>query len=85
MVRAVLIILAISLGIIAVVLNNESGQIFLLDRGVKLAMAQDYEHGDDSLRVLVCGSSSPLPAAGRAQARRRAGDALSFRPYCRII
>lgn len=67
MVRAVLIILAIGLSIIAVVLNNESGQIFLLDRGVKLAMAQDYEHGDDSLRVLVCGSSSPLPAAGRAQ------------------
>ncbi|MFT7685270.1 MAG: ribonuclease Z [Candidatus Azotimanducaceae bacterium] len=67
MIRIILIILAIVLGIIAIVLNNESGQLFLLDRGVKLAMAQEYEHGDDSLRVLVCGSSSPLPAVGRAQ------------------
>ncbi|MDG1205625.1 MAG: MBL fold metallo-hydrolase [Pseudomonadales bacterium] len=67
MVRAVLIILAIVLGIIAFALNNKSGQLFLLDTGIKQVLAQDYQHGDDSLRVLVCGSSSPLPAAGRAQ------------------
>jgi ribonuclease Z len=66
-VRAVLIILAIVLGIIAFALNNKSGQLFLLDTGIKQVLAQDYQHGDDSLRIIVCGSSSPLPAAGRAQ------------------
>jgi ribonuclease Z len=67
-IRKVLIVAAIVLSLIAIVINTTSGQLFLFDRAAKLVMAQSYEHGEDSLRVMVCGSSSPLPAEGRAQA-----------------
>ena len=61
--------LALSLAIIAAIaLNTPSVQDALLARGLSAVMSASSEQESDALRVLVCGSSSPLPAPGRAQA-----------------
>lgn len=58
----VLLILALGL------LNVPSVQDALLARGAESLMTQAPPDSRDILRVFVCGSSSPLPAPGRAQA-----------------
>ncbi len=51
------------------VINNPSGQEFLLKRFATIAMEKSAPPiGDNELRVFVCGSSSPLPDPERAQA-----------------
>jgi ribonuclease Z len=45
-------------------------EMFLFERGAAAVNARDNSFllGDDALRVAVCGSSAPLPSAGRAKA-----------------
>ena len=63
------VIVAVSLTIIAAIaLNIPSVQDTLLARGLSVAMSAPQKEEGDALQVLVCGSSSPLPAPGRAQA-----------------
>lgn len=50
-----------------VLINTTVGQDFLLARAAKRLAAPSAEP-EDGLRVFVCGSASPLPAPGRAQA-----------------
>jgi ribonuclease Z len=48
--------------------GTRAGQDFLLKRLVQTAMAAPDPEPFDGLRVFMCGTSSPLPAPGRAQA-----------------
>ena len=49
--------------------NSRAGQDWLLERAVTAAWQRPAPMGQyDGLQVFVCGSSSPLPAPGRAQA-----------------
>jgi ribonuclease Z len=58
----VIVVLSI-LGLI----STTTGQDFLLARGAQ-AIAATSGEGKDGLQVFVCGSASPIPAPGRAQA-----------------
>lgn len=48
--------------------GTRGGQDFLLERLVRRGFSAAGEEPVDGLRVFMCGTSSPLPAAGRAQA-----------------
>lgn len=61
------IVLALAAAYFAVT-GTTAGQDFLLRRMVQAAMSTAPVTAYDGLRVFMCGSSSPLPAAGRAQA-----------------
>ncbi len=52
----------------ASIVNSEKGQDFLFQRLVKVVMTPPADIDDDSLRIFVCGSSSPLLDLNRAQA-----------------
>ena len=53
----------------AAIWNTRAGQDWLLDRAVAVAMQRQSPMGAyDGLKVILCGTSSPLPAPGRAQA-----------------
>ena len=52
----------------AVLTSTRAGQDFLLERLISTALAPAPADAFDGLRVFICGSSSPLPAANRAQA-----------------
>lgn len=47
---------------------SERGQDILLERGAGAGVGAPPLEGIDGLRVFMCGTSSPLPAPGRAQA-----------------
>jgi len=60
-------ILAITIGI--GVWNSRAGQDWLLEHAVAAAMKRPAGLGEpEGLKVFLCGTSSPLPAPGRAQA-----------------
>ena len=50
--------------------NSHSVQDRILNIGIKniLSNAEPFLDKDDSLKVIVCGSRSPLPSPGRAEA-----------------
>lgn len=49
--------------------NSNTGQDWLLERAVTIGMKRPATlHNYDGLTVFLCGTSSPLPAPGRAQA-----------------
>ena len=50
-------------------LNNHSVQDRILNVGLKniLSNAEPFLDEEDSLKVVICGSRSPLPAPGRAE------------------
>ncbi|MEM1401855.1 MAG: MBL fold metallo-hydrolase [Pseudomonadota bacterium] len=52
---------------VVVLINTTAGQNLLLERGISAVVGQAAP-SYDGLNVFVCGSSSPLPAPGRAQA-----------------
>ena len=61
----------ISIFVIGLVsLNSHSVQDRILDIGLKniLSSAEPFLDNEDSLKVVVCGSRSPLPSPGRAEA-----------------
>jgi ribonuclease Z len=59
-----IVLLLLALGL----LNVSGVQDALLAQGAKAQMSQTPRDSRDILRVFVCGSSSPIPAPGRAQA-----------------
>ena len=65
-----LILLIIVLALMMVVLSIAAVQDLLMGYMLKVAMSQDTErvYEERTLKVFVCGTSSPLPAPGRAQA-----------------
>jgi ribonuclease Z len=64
---AALLVLATAAGIWA--WNSSAGQDWLLKQAAKAAMQRPSPFGDyDGLQVFLCGTSSPIPEAGRAQA-----------------
>jgi ribonuclease Z len=68
--RFVLALVAIALLLVLglqVLINTTDGQDFILAQAAK-TIATPSEEPEDGLRVFVCGSASPLPAPGRAQA-----------------
>lgn len=70
-------VLAIAIGLWA--WNSRAGQDWLLEKAATAAMQRPPPFGQyDGLRVFLCGTSSPMPAAGRAQAcvAVLAGDSL---------
>ena len=48
--------------------GTRAGQDLLLERMLAAVLAETVPSSPDSLHVFVCGSASPLPAPGRAQA-----------------
>ena len=61
----------ISIFVIGLVsLNSHSVQDKILDIGLKniLSSAEPFLDNEDTLKVVVCGSRSPLPSPGRAEA-----------------
>jgi len=67
----ILISFVLSIFIIGLVsLNSHSVQDRILDIGIKniLSSAEPFLDKEDSLKVVVCGSRSPLPSPGRAEA-----------------
>ncbi len=61
------IVVAIAIGV--VIWNSRAGQDWLLEHAVAAAMKRPAELSQyDGLKVFLCGTSSPLPAPGRAQA-----------------
>ncbi len=70
---------ALAILAVIVVWNTRAGQDWLLDRVMQLAMRQPPAISTfDGMQVFLCGTSSPLPVPGRAQAcvAVLAGDAL---------
>ncbi|MDH3644501.1 MAG: MBL fold metallo-hydrolase [Gammaproteobacteria bacterium] len=64
-----IVALAVAIGLLGLVLLNTAWfQDRMLRQGAKLVMSAPAADAVDALRVFVCGSSSPLPAPGRAQA-----------------
>ena len=61
------IILTLAIAV-AVLTGTRSGQDFVLERLVAAVLVPAPAETFDGLRVFICGSSSPLPAANRAQA-----------------
>ena len=69
--KIVIVVIGVALivALLAVgLLNVPWFQDRLLEQGAKIGMSAPPAETDDALRVFVCGSSSPLPAPGRAQA-----------------
>ena len=67
----ILISFVLSIFIIGLVsLNSHSVQDRILDIGIKniLSSAEPFLDKEDSLKIVVCGSRSPLPSPGRAEA-----------------
>ena len=67
----ILISFVVSIFIIGLVsLNSHSVQDRILDIGLKniLSSAEPFLDNEDTLKVVVCGSRSPLPSPGRAEA-----------------
>ena len=67
----ILISCVVSIFIIGLVsLNSHSVQDRILDIGLKniLSSAEPFLDNDDTLKVVICGSRSPLPSPGRAEA-----------------
>lgn len=53
----------------AVLWHSQAGQDWLLKRAVAVAMSRPAAMSEfDGLQVFMCGTSSPMPAPGRAQA-----------------
>ena len=53
----------------AVIWHSQAGQDWLLKRAVAIAMSRPAAMNEfDGLQVFMCGTSSPMPAPGRAQA-----------------
>lgn len=65
--KIAILLLAVVLVVYYLALNTRAGQDFLLSRGTTAANQPPAPLGD-GLHVYVCGSASPLPAPGRAQA-----------------
>lgn len=62
-----LIVLALAIGLF--IWNSRIGQDWLLEKAVTAAMQRSAPmERFDGLKVFLCGTSSPLPASGRAQA-----------------
>jgi hypothetical protein len=67
----ILIISIVSIFLIGLVsLNSYSVQDRILNTGLKniLSGVEPFLDKEDSLKVVVCGSRSPLPSPGRAEA-----------------
>ncbi len=59
----------VAVAIVAGIWNSRAGQDWLLERAVTAAMNRPAAMSQyDGLKVFLCGTSSPLPAPGRAQA-----------------
>ncbi len=64
---ASLIVVIIALGIWA--WNSETAQDWVLEKAVTVQMARPSSMNSyEGLKVFLCGTSSPIPAPGRAQA-----------------
>jgi ribonuclease Z len=66
----IIVLIAVVLAVVyALAINTRIGQDLLLDRLIAAAMrAAPEPPPEGGLRVFMCGTSSPLPAPGRAQA-----------------
>ena len=76
----ILIISVVSIFLIVLVsLNSYSVQDRILNTGLKniLTGAEPFLDKEDSLKVVVCGSRSPLPSPGRADAVKSLGSAMT--------
>ena len=63
------VLVLVPLLLAAWVWNSRSGQDWLLEKGANAVIRQQVPmEGFDGLKVFLCGTSSPLPAEGRAQA-----------------
>ena len=73
------VLAAVMIALAAWAWNSEQGQDWLLEKAVNAGLQRTGPMAPfDGLRVFLCGTSSPLPAPGRAQACVAvfAGDAL---------
>ena len=67
LITATLVVLAIAIGLWA--WNSKAGQDWLLEKAATAAMQRPPPMSEyDGLQVFMCGTSSPLPELGRAQA-----------------
>lgn len=66
---SILVIIAVAFGLYFVATRSESGQNLLMERGLEARMGRAPQAPPEGgIRVFMCGTSSPLPSADRAQA-----------------